>query len=110
MPDRTMRPHEDGPMMHAINSLSRRMVDAVAQEPNSAPHGTDEGYIEELRLADLEPDRSNDVVNLHISNPEHLDLGLSGREERKPYSMDPLEALRLVQDNMATEPVDLIAV
>lgn len=41
MPDRTMRPNEDIPIMHTINSLSRRMVDAVTQEPESAAGGTD---------------------------------------------------------------------
>ena len=40
MPDRTMRPNEDVPIMHTINSLSRSMVDAVTQEPESA-RGTD---------------------------------------------------------------------
>ena len=40
LPDRTMRPNEDVPIMHTINSLSRSMVDAVTQEPESA-RGTD---------------------------------------------------------------------
>jgi len=39
LPDRTMRPSDDVPIMHTINSLSRRMVDSVTQEPER--YGTD---------------------------------------------------------------------
>lgn len=36
-----MRPNEDVPIMHTINSLSRRMVDSVTQEPDPQSGGTD---------------------------------------------------------------------
>ena len=41
LPDRTMRPNEDVPIMQTINSLSRRMVDSVTQEPESHVGDTD---------------------------------------------------------------------
>jgi hypothetical protein len=41
MPDRTMRPTEDVPIMHTINSLSRRMVDSITQEPEHQGGDTD---------------------------------------------------------------------
>jgi hypothetical protein len=36
-----MRPNEDVPMMHTLNSLSRRMVDSVTQEPESSTRETE---------------------------------------------------------------------
>ena len=36
-----MRPNEDVPIMHTINSLSRRMVDSLTQEPEPQSAGTD---------------------------------------------------------------------
>jgi hypothetical protein len=52
------------------------MVDSVTQEPESSTHET-EDYMAQLRLADLEPERLDDHVTLHIRNPEGVDFGQS---------------------------------
>jgi hypothetical protein len=36
-----MRPDNDVPILHSINSLSRRMVDSVMEEPESHDGDTD---------------------------------------------------------------------
>jgi len=108
-PDRTMRPDNDVPILHSINSLSRRMVDSVMEEPESHDGDTDDEYIAQLRLGDLAPERSDDHVSLNISNRENVDFG-SPRSETTRATMDPKEALRRVQETMKNNHIDLLEV
>jgi len=45
-----MRPNEDVPIMHTINSLSRRMVDSVTQEEGYDQGHTDVSFLKTLLM------------------------------------------------------------